>query len=155
MGWEVFYHTTFILIPTPTRSTELTSKGEGNCNVMIAEPSSHGCMWSSHTSSLSSSPPLWALLRTASSSLQPYYHTYETSPPNRLKTRVAIMPINQTDAACWSNVGRNLGGVQSMSMVTTQPFADCEKAVECHLTYSVFCIAKKPSSVIWPIRCFA
>ena len=59
-----------------------------------------------------------------------------------------MMPANQTDVACRSNVGQDLGGVQSMSMVTTQPFADCERAVECHLTYSVFRIVKEPSSVI-------
>ena len=104
---------------------------------------------------LSSLPPLWALFRTASSSLQSYHHTYGTSPPDRLETRVAMMLVDQTNEACRSNVGRDLGGVQSMSMVTTQPFAGCERAVECHLTYLVFCIVKEPSSVIWPIRCFA
>ena len=75
-------------------------------------------------------------------------HTHGTSPPDRLETRVAMMPADQTDAACRSNVGRDLGGVQSMSMVTTQPFADCKRAVECHLTYSVFRRAKELSSVI-------
>ena len=38
MGCEVFYQVTFI----PTRSTELTSKREGNCNIMITGPVSHG-----------------------------------------------------------------------------------------------------------------
>ena len=58
-----------------------------------------------------------------------------------------MMPADQTDEAGRSNVGQNFGGVQSMSIVTTQPFADCERAVECHLTYPVFRIAKEPSSV--------
>ena len=39
MGWEVFYQAT--LIPTPIRSTELTSKKEGNCFVMITGPANH------------------------------------------------------------------------------------------------------------------
>ena len=103
----------------------------------------------------SSSPPLWALFRTTSSSLQPYHHTYGTLPPDCLETRVAMMSIDQINEACRSNVGQDLDGVQSMSMVTTQPFVDCERAVECHLIYLVFRIVKEPSSVIWPIRCFA
>ena len=57
-----------------------------------------------------------------------------------------MMLADHRNKACRSNVSRNLGGVQSMSMVTTQPFADCERAVECHLTYSVFRIVSKPSS---------
>ena len=65
------------------------------------------------------------------------------------------MPADQTDAAYRSNISRELGGVQSMSMANTQPFADYERAVECHLTYLMFRIAKEPLSVIWPIRCFA
>ena len=65
-----------------------------------------------------------------------------------LETWVAMLPVDQIDAACRSNVGQNLGRVQSISMITTQPFANCERAVECHLTYSVFYIAKEPSSVI-------
>ena len=73
-------------------------------------------------------------------------HTHETLPPNRFETRVAIMSVDQTDEACKLNVGRDLGDVQSMSMVTTQPFANYERAVECQLTYLVFCIASKPSS---------
>ena len=59
-----------------------------------------------------------------------------------------MMSVDQTNEACRSNVGRDLDGVQSMFMVTTQPFADCERAVECHLTYSVFRIVKEPLSVI-------
>ena len=58
-----------------------------------------------------------------------------------------MMPADQTDEAGRSNVGRDFGDVQSMSMVTTQLFADCERAVKCHLTYSVFRIAKEPSNV--------
>ena len=69
-----------------------------------------------------------------------------TLPPNCLKTRIAMMPVDQTDEACRSNIGRGLGGIQSISMVTTQPFANCERAVECQLTYSVFYITSKPSS---------
>ena len=114
-----------------------------------------GCTWSSHASTLSSSPPLWALLCTASLSLQSYHHTYGTLPPDRLEIKVALMSVDQTDMACRSNVGQDFGGIQSMSMVTTQSFADCERAVECHLTYLVFCIAKESSSVIWPNWCFA
>ena len=38
MGWEVFYQATLI----PTRSTKLTSKREGNCNVIIIGPTDHG-----------------------------------------------------------------------------------------------------------------
>ena len=45
------------------------------------------------------------------------------------------MAADQTDKSCRSNVGRDLGGVQSMSGFITQPFAD----------------AKEPSSVNWPI----
>ena len=103
----------------------------------------------------SSLPSLWALLCTALLLLQTYHHTYKTSPPNCFETRVAMMPADQTDEACKSNINRDLGGVQFMSMFTTQAFADCRRAVECHLTYLVFCIAKEPSSVYWPIRCFA
>ena len=40
MGWEVFYQAT--LIPPPTHLTELTSKREGNYNVMIPRPADHG-----------------------------------------------------------------------------------------------------------------
>ena len=42
MDWEVFHQTTLILIPTPTCLTELTSKKEGNCNVMIKGPADYG-----------------------------------------------------------------------------------------------------------------
>ena len=35
------------------------------------------------------------------------------------ETRVAMMPADQTNVACRSNVGRNFGSVQSMSIVTT------------------------------------
>ena len=58
-------------------------------------------------------------------------HTHGTSPLNRLEIRVIIMPADQTDKACRSNISQDLGGVQSMSMVTTQPFDDCERAVKC------------------------
>ena len=40
-----------------------------------------GCTWSSHASNLSSLPPLWALLCTASSLLQPYYWNYVPTTP--------------------------------------------------------------------------
>ena len=40
LGWEVFYQVTLILIPI--RSTGLTSKKEGNCNVMIEGPADQG-----------------------------------------------------------------------------------------------------------------
>ena len=73
-------------------------------------------------------------------------HTHKTSPLNRLETRVAMMPTDQTDKAYRSHIGRDLGGMQSMSIITTQPFADCKRVVKCQLTYSVFCIASKPSS---------
>ena len=39
MGWEVFYQV--ILIPIPIRLTGLTSKREGNCNVMIEGLADH------------------------------------------------------------------------------------------------------------------
>ena len=32
-----------------------------------------------------------------------------------------MIPVDQTDEACRSNAIRDFGGVQSMSMVTTQP----------------------------------
>ena len=57
------------------------------------------------------------------------------------------MLVDQTDESCRSNVGQDLGDVQSMSMVTTQPFTNCKRVVKCHLTYLVFCIAKESSSV--------
>ena len=40
IGWEVFYQAT--LITTSIRSTELTSKRESNCNVMVMGPTNHG-----------------------------------------------------------------------------------------------------------------
>ena len=40
MGWEVFYQGT--LIPTHTHSTELTSRRESNCNIIITGPVDHG-----------------------------------------------------------------------------------------------------------------
>ena len=73
-------------------------------------------------------------------------HTHGTLPSDCLETRIAMMPADQTNETCRSYVGQNLGGVQSMSMVTTQSFANCERAVECQLTYLVFCIVSKPSS---------
>ena len=73
-------------------------------------------------------------------------YTYGTSSPNRLETRVAMMPADQTNEACRLNVNRDLGSVQSISMVTTQLFVDCKKTVKCQLIYSVFRIATKPSS---------
>ena len=42
MGWEVFHQVILILTPTPIYLTELTSKREGNCNVMITGPVDHG-----------------------------------------------------------------------------------------------------------------
>ena len=41
------------------------------------------------------------------------------------------MPADQTNEAYRLNVGWNLDGVKSISMVTTQPFADCKKIIEC------------------------
>ena len=73
-------------------------------------------------------------------------HSHGTLPHDRLETRVAMIPVDQTNKAYRLNVGRDLGGVQSMSMVITQPFVDYKKAVECQLTYLVFCIASKPLS---------
>ena len=70
----------------------------------------------------------------------------EPYPPNCFKTRVAMMPVDQTDKACRSNLGQNLGGMESMSMITTQPVADCKRAVEYQLTYLMFCIISKLSS---------
>ena len=67
----------------------------------------------------SSLPPLWALFCTASLSLQPYHHTYGTSPPDYLETRVTMMLVDQTNEARRSNVGQDFGGVQFMSMITT------------------------------------
>ena len=69
------------------------------------------------------SPPSINLIASTSYyTCQPHHHhTHGTSPPDRLETRVAMMPADQTDKACRSNVGRDLGGVHSMSMVTTQP----------------------------------
>ena len=57
----------------------------------------------------SSSPPLWAFLCIASLLLQPYHHTYRILPPDRLETRAAIIPVDQTNEACRSNVVQNLG----------------------------------------------
>ena len=41
------------------------------------------------------------------------------------------MPVDKTDKACRSNVGQDLDGVQTMSMVITQPFTNCKRAVKC------------------------
>ena len=83
-----------------------------------------------------------------------HHYTHRILLPVCLKTRVAIMSADQTDKACKLNIGRDLGGVQSMSMVTIQLFANCKRAVEYHLTYLMFCIVKESSSVIWPIWYF-
>ena len=58
-------------------------------------------------------------------------HNYGTLPPNRLETRVAMIFADQNNEAYRTNVGRDFGGVQSISMVITQPLL----------------IAKEPSSV--------
>ena len=42
MGWEVFHQIILIPILIPTCLTELTSKKEGNYNVMIMGPADHG-----------------------------------------------------------------------------------------------------------------
>ena len=58
-----------------------------------------------------------------------------------------MMPADQTNKAYRPNVGQDLGGVQFISMIITQPFADCKRAVEYQLIYSMFCIASKLLSV--------
>ena len=135
---------------------ELTSKRESNCNIMT-------CRSQIARNPVTPQPRLpchhfefFFVL------LQPYYidsilplvrvnltiiiPCVSTFPLDRLETRVAMMLVDQTNKTCRSNVGRDLGDVQSMSMVTTQPFADYERAVKCQLTYSVFHIANKSLS---------
>ena len=96
-----------------------------------------------------------AYYRSYVSTLSSSYHTCQ--PYHHYIMRVNLAPqlpwnkswydaADQTNKSCRSNIGQDLGGMQSMSMVTTQPFVDCKRAVECQLTYSVFCIASKPLS---------
>ena len=75
-----------------------------------------------------------------------YYYTHGALPPNRLKTRVVIILTDQTNKACTLNIDRDLGGIQSMSIVTIQLFADYKRAIKYYLTYLVFCITNKPLS---------
>ena len=42
-----------------------------------------------------------------------------------------MIPADQTDEVCKSNVGRDLGGLQSMSIVTTKSFTDCKITIKC------------------------
>ena len=79
---------------------------------------------------------------------QPHYHTHGTLLSDCLKTRIAMKPPDQIDEACRSNVGQDLSDVQSISMVITQLFANCKRAVECHLTYLMFYIAKELLNII-------
>ena len=65
-------------------------------------------------------------------------HTHGTLPPDRLQTRVAMMSVDQTNKVCRSIVSRDLSGVQSMSMVTTQPIGNCERAIKYQLTSRCF-----------------
>ena len=66
------------------------------------------------------------------------YHACQPPPPHThgtllldcLETRVAIMPADQTDEVCRSNVGRDFGSVQSIYIVITQLFTDCKRAIE-------------------------
>ena len=52
------------------------------------------------------------------------------------------MPADQIDKACWSNAVWDLGGVQSMSMVTTQPKLIANgKAIKC----------QRVEESVWPI----
>ena len=76
-----------------------------------------------------------------------HLYTNRTLSFNQLQTKVAIMFADKTDEACRSNVSLDLSGVQSISIITTLLFADCEKVVKCQLTYLVFRIASKPSNV--------
>ena len=76
-----------------------------------------------------------------------YYYTYVTLPLYRLEIIVAIMLVDQINKTCRSNIGQDLDSVQSMSMVTTQPFANCKKTVEYQLTYLVFFIVSKSSNI--------
>ena len=126
MGWEVFHQDTLIL--TPIRSTELTSKREGNCNVMIIGSADYGSTWSSHisliitqpardlptssfhskilhASTTSSLPPLWALLCIASSLLQPHLPRTDSAINEHqlfLEQKSYTSYISQTSSLCWS-----------------------------------------------------
>ena len=164
----IFYHTILISIPIPTHSTELISKREGNCNVMTCRsrvarnpvtPQSHlSCyryelFFAPHYCyyKLISSTAYYCSYGSIFSSLyhacqHRHFHTHGISPPNRLETRIVMILADQTNKTYQSNIGRNLGGVQSMSIITTQLFANCKRAVEYQLIYLVFCIISKPSS---------
>ena len=85
---------------------------------------------------------------------QSRYHTHGILSPNHLKTRVAMIPVDQTNKACRSNAVRDLGGVQSISMITTQPKLIANgRAVKVSedtrvcLTYLVFCNRASHKSV--------
>ena len=65
MGWEGFYQAK--LISTSIRLTELTSKREGNCNVMITGLADHGLYVMFLTTAMSSS--LYCLIVATTSSL--------------------------------------------------------------------------------------
>ena len=63
--------------------------------------------------------------------LEPYCYIYGTLPPDCFETRVAMIPVNQTDKACRSSVGQDL--------IIYSPYL--------WLPPNPLLIAKKPSSV--------
>ena len=75
-----------------------------------------------------------------------------------------MTPVDQTDEACRSNAVRDLGGVQSISMVTTQPkliangrAVKVSEGTRVRLTYSVFRNQASRKNArglksVWPIR---
>ena len=152
MGWEVFYQAT--LIPIAIYLIEFMSNRESNCNFMtyrshiIRGPvMSQSCLLC-HRYELFFIPyhydiDIILLLIYVNFiiiiSMEPY-------PPDRLKARVAMILADQIAEVCRYNIGWNLGGMQSMPMVTTQPFANRKRAIKCQLTYLLFCIASKPLS---------
>ena len=67
---------------------------------------------------------------------QPRHCTYGTSPPDRLETRVAIMPTDQTDKAYRLIAVRDLDYIQPKRIANGRA-VKCQ-SVEVRLTYSVF-----------------
>ena len=74
-----------------------------------------------------------------------YYHIFGTLPPNHLETRVAMIPVDQTNEAYRSNAVQDFGNIQFMFMVITQPklivngrAVKVSEGIKVHMTYLVF-----------------
>ena len=113
LGWEVFYQVT--LIPTPIRATELTSKREGNCNIMITGPADHGWHVIFLASAMSSSS---YHIIVATTSLHRHHTTARTCHPHHphVLKQSRYEACRSNCEAGRSNPSQDLGGVTNSEL---------------------------------------